>query len=240
MYFLVDDKQKIIFGWSAKCGCTHIKYLFSFLTGEKWDEINSTTNLGNLLDSIHHQNTYGTLPPNFKDYRIFIIVRNPFKRLVSGFLEKYNYNGQRRHLWPKDKLLSFNNFCQELFTGQFDKVVDLHHFTWQLSEKWNDQLKTNVTVWDINAIDYKTMENIYNKQIPQNVRDFRGKHARYTSIDLKNINVQDELWNKSIDSYFTTKIDYKHFYSPSLKTKVKEFYKKDFQFCESKGFHYNI
>ena len=24
MLFLTDDKHKIIFGWSAKCGCSHI------------------------------------------------------------------------------------------------------------------------------------------------------------------------------------------------------------------------
>jgi hypothetical protein len=34
MYFLIDDNKKIIFGWSAKCGCSHVKYMFKFLTEE--------------------------------------------------------------------------------------------------------------------------------------------------------------------------------------------------------------
>jgi len=31
MYFLVDNDKQIIFGWSAKCGCSHIKNIFWFL-----------------------------------------------------------------------------------------------------------------------------------------------------------------------------------------------------------------
>ena len=34
MYFLVDNKKKIIFGWSAKCGCSHIKYIYYFLQND--------------------------------------------------------------------------------------------------------------------------------------------------------------------------------------------------------------
>ena len=28
MLFLIDEDQKIIFGWSAKCGGTHVKYIY--------------------------------------------------------------------------------------------------------------------------------------------------------------------------------------------------------------------
>lgn len=31
MHFLVDDNNKIIIGWSPKCGCSHIKNIFWFL-----------------------------------------------------------------------------------------------------------------------------------------------------------------------------------------------------------------
>lgn len=28
MYFLVNHKKKVIFGWSAKCGCSYLKHYF--------------------------------------------------------------------------------------------------------------------------------------------------------------------------------------------------------------------
>ena len=34
MLFFVDKKNLIIFGWSAKCGCTHIKFLYYFLQND--------------------------------------------------------------------------------------------------------------------------------------------------------------------------------------------------------------
>ncbi len=30
MYFIIDSKCKVIFGWSAKAGCTHIKKYFFY------------------------------------------------------------------------------------------------------------------------------------------------------------------------------------------------------------------
>ena len=35
MYFLIDNKNLIIFGWSAKCACTHIKSIYYFLQNDK-------------------------------------------------------------------------------------------------------------------------------------------------------------------------------------------------------------
>ena len=36
MFFLVDTNKKIIFGWSAKCGCSHIKTIFWFLQSDNF------------------------------------------------------------------------------------------------------------------------------------------------------------------------------------------------------------
>lgn len=35
MYFLLDFQRNIIFGWSAKCGCSHVKNLFHFLQNNR-------------------------------------------------------------------------------------------------------------------------------------------------------------------------------------------------------------
>ena len=32
MYFIRDEIKKVVFGWSAKCGCSHIKMIYKYLT----------------------------------------------------------------------------------------------------------------------------------------------------------------------------------------------------------------
>ena len=77
MYFIRDEPKKVIFGWSAKCGCSHIKMIHKYLTL-------------NIIDfDKRHIGTYNELGFIDDSYTIIIIIRNPFLRLISGFLEKY-------------------------------------------------------------------------------------------------------------------------------------------------------
>ena len=34
MKFLISEKNKVIFGWSTKCGCSHVKRLFNYLEND--------------------------------------------------------------------------------------------------------------------------------------------------------------------------------------------------------------
>ena len=72
MYFLVNGTKKIIFGWSAKCGCSHIKYL--------WNELN---NGKPLPASELHNNSYNQLPLDFHKYTILIFIRNPYLKFSA-------------------------------------------------------------------------------------------------------------------------------------------------------------
>ena len=77
MRFLVDEINKIIFGWNAKAGCSHIKNLFYYLTDTQ------------PFTNIHRQVADKSLPDDYIKYTIIIITRNPYERIVSGFIEKY-------------------------------------------------------------------------------------------------------------------------------------------------------
>ena len=77
MYFLIDYEKQIIFGWSAKCGCSHIKNIFWFLK------------TGKLENKIHTEKDMNKLPNYINHYTTIIITRNPYKRIISGFLDKY-------------------------------------------------------------------------------------------------------------------------------------------------------
>ena len=83
MHFLINHDKKIIFGWSAKCACSTIKKIFYFLKNNKLDNKIGT------IDDWKEQ-----IPKNVHLYTTILFTRNPFKRLVSGFLDKYNKNGK--------------------------------------------------------------------------------------------------------------------------------------------------
>jgi len=112
MYFLIDNKNKIIFGWSAKCGCSHIKNIFWFLQNNNTD------------NKIHITEEYNSIPDDIENYTTIIINRNPYKRIISGFLDKYKSNGQFRKLWKYDKL-TFSMFVDELIKNEWQLIITI-------------------------------------------------------------------------------------------------------------------
>ena len=95
-----DETLKIVFGWSAKSGCSHIKKIFWYLK----------TNNENF--KIHTKREDNGLPDDIENYTVILIIRNPYERVISGFLDKYRPKGVFRKLW-KNKELSFSNFIDE-------------------------------------------------------------------------------------------------------------------------------
>jgi len=223
MYFIVDEKNNVIFGWSAKCGCNHIKNIIHFL---------QTNNLEN---KIHLKSDYSKLPANIEKYTTILFIRNPYKRIVSGFLEKYNKNGQYRKLWKYDSL-TFSKFIEELIKNEW-RMIERHHFTQQTSELFdkNKIIKSKQLVLnDIENIDYKYIENIYNKEIPEVLLNFKGVHIRKKYDEDFNENV----WDLDMNVYFNYNVSIKYFYSEEIKEKVYNFYRNDFFFFKEYGFDY--
>ena len=162
MLFLKDKERKIIFGWSAKCGCTHIKKIFYYLQN------------GVLDNPVHKKEEYDKGNFTFeKDDYIILFIRNPYERLVSGYLNKYNEGSSifARAQWRPDKELTFKNFVEELTRNNF-QTLNAHHFTPQLSEDWTDKIKehNNLTIFDINNI----QEYFFDKSIPPQLKEKTG------------------------------------------------------------------
>jgi hypothetical protein len=225
MYFLTDNINKVIFGWSAKCGCSHIKKIFYYLTMNIFE------------DNLHID--YSGIKLLSEEYKIFIFIRNPYERIISGFIHKYNDNGSYRKLWDNNIPLTFNNFVNELITDNY-KMVEEHHFTPQLSEKWDDSLYNhkNLKIYDINNIDYVYIEKLYNKKIPEILINFKGGHENKKELfDYpKNIVIYNILQKDYIDKKPLTK----NFYNEDIKNKILSFYKKDFEYFNSIGYKYDI
>jgi hypothetical protein len=223
MRFIVNEEKKIIFGWSPKCGCTHIKNIVGFLENKNLFGVNSVM--------------YNTceLPENLNNYIIIIIIRNPYKRIVSGLLDKYKESGLFRHLWNIDIPLTFENFIDKIIESNYN-VIDYEHFSAQTSGWFIDEIKTHTKtiIYDIENIDYEYIGSLYNKTIPPEIIQFRGDHINKNTEPFN-----EYVFNKEIDEYSNYKIPIEYFYNDDLKEKIKQIYKKDFEFFESKGFYYS-
>jgi hypothetical protein len=227
MLFLVDKTRKIIFGWSAKCGCTHIKNIYYFL-------INNT--IINDDKKLHKEYNIN-LPNNIEEYTTILFIRNPYKRLVSGFLDKYNSKGNLRHIW-KHPNITFYSFINKLVKEEWD-IIDFHHFTPQTSEKFDKPLIMNsktVTIFDIENINYKYIEELYDKSIPEELINYKGPHKRKTYETI----FDDDVYYLDMNTYFHCNVNLNQFYNEEIKEKVYKFYKNDFEFFNENGFDYDI
>jgi hypothetical protein len=228
MYFLDDKERKIAIGWSAKCGCTHIKKIFYYFQNNKID------------NSVHRKEEYEKINIEFDpDYIIILIIRNPYERLISGFLNKYHNNsGYKRYLWKKNKELTFKNFVEELCTDNF-KILNKHHFTPQLSENWNDDLKERkLFIYDINDIDYGFLEDVFEKNIPKELKENRGGHEN--KKEIIDTFSQGNIYDLTADKYNDFRPATKLFYNEEIKRDVTIFYGKDLEFFRERGFSYIV
>ena len=227
MRYFIQPEKKIIWGWSAKCGCTHLKNIIYFLRDIK---VNNVHQLEFLIQ--YH------LPENIGEYDTIILMRNPFKRLVSGFKDKYASNGELRGKWTKDKL-TFSLFVDELCKDEW-KLVDFHHFIPQTREFFNPRIIESKTlkVFDLENIDYEYIEKIYGKKIPDSLINQKlFNNHRDKIVEQKNID--EDVFDKELDSYIDSKISLKYYYNEDLIKKVFDFFKNDFKFAKLNGIEYN-
>ncbi len=189
-----------------------------------------------------HIGTYNELGVIDDSYTVILIIRNPFERLVSGYLEKYRIDGPLRKKWNISTVLNFESFVDELVNES--KVIDRHHFTPQLSENWDDKIYShkNLKIYDVKNIDYSFLEKLYNKKIPADILDYRGcfrtqMMKNKTEILQENVKAYEiELDKHKVGSRYS----YDKYYNTDIKEKVLLFYKKDFDFFTKHGFNYLI
>jgi len=222
MLFWVDSDLKIIVGWSAKCGCTHVMKIFWYLKTNNDDY------------KIHTPEDNCPLPTDVENYTTILIIRNPYERLVSGFIDKYNQYGEYRHLW-KHNNTTFSKFVNELLKNDW-LMIDKHHFIQQTKENFNETKLSKskvIQIFDINNINYAYIEQLYNKKIPEKLLKFRGGHERKSVIKLEKY-----IYDIDMSLYYEYNVPVKYFYSNDIKEKVFSFYENDFIIFKQYGFDY--
>jgi hypothetical protein len=226
MHFFVNNEYKIIFGWSGKCGCSHVKKIYYFFCNNNEKELHT--------DDEYEEE----LPENIEEYTSILFIRNPYKRLVSGFLDKYSKSGVYIDKFlSKYDIIKFDTFIYELIKGQWS-IIDEHHFTPQTTEQFNKSkiIKSkSLILYDIENINYEYLEKLFNKKIPEQLINFKGGHERKVYNDNFN---GDSVYNLDINKYIKYNVPVNNFYNKELKDKVYNFYEKDFLFFEDFEFDY--
>lgn len=223
MYFLINTRYRVAFGWSAKCGCTMVKSLFFELSGV-------------FMPNVHGAWLWAGLPPDGGGFEVIVFARNPYERLVSGFLDKY---GRSRELEASDPLpeegaTSFSRFVrwleQEGMRTRSPNFV--HHFTPQLSEAWLDSMPV-AKVYDIKAIDHEYLQARFESTIaPRERRMNAGAPVagQRTGAGLLPIS---QLANLAVVP------EYASFYDAETKAAVARIYRRDLEFFRRAGLAYD-
>ena len=232
MHFLIDNNLKLIFGFSAKCACSTIKTIFLENTTD-----NDLRQIYLEKGDMHFCETYTySLPKDISSFKIILFIRNPYKRIVSGVIQKYSRSETGcQHLWKQPlKKLTFYNFINTMILEGLGKTIDEHHFTPQTTEKWDDRLleHKDVLVMDIEHINYNILNNLFKTNNIVNIV--------INPEMIGNKNIIDNAWNIQIDELKKMKPDYKCLYNDEIKNKIYHLYKKDFEIFKKLGFDYNI
>lgn len=218
-----SDKYKYLIKWNAKCGCTLIRRFFLYLHKDEKD-----------CKENEWQTGLKTFRYNFEDkpqiINTFIVVRNPFKRVVSMFINKYmgplNVDNLRhKFILPENSFLSFVLKLKEL--KEKNEWLDIHlipqYYNYnddddiiiKLENIKNRLINLYSTIYRLNPLKRKTIE-------------FFSKDIGFINETVKNNTTNFVGLTKYKDNYNGPWPDYKFFYNEDIKKLVYEIYKEDF------------
>ena len=234
-----NDLNNVVFIILPKCGSTDFK--------------------NNIIDFLKYKNykfKNGISNNNLNNYKFIVIIRNPFERIVSLFLDrcrdKKNFTVPESYCTNKFKKnnikITFKNCINLLIKHKWD-ILDRHHFspyTENLNILNDNRIdKKNIIVYDLKNIDYNYIGTLFNIVIPEEVINRRWNRfsSNYYSLwkyEAKEI-VTEKIYDKEITEYLSkNKPELKYFFNKDIKNQVLNFYKDDFIFANSYNFHYNI
>lgn len=225
MFYKIDYKNKIIFGTTPKAGCIHVRSLYYFYTDlVPKDRKEFHSNMG--------------LPNNINEYKILLFIRNPYKRIISGFIEKIVL-GKIPILFD----INVSDVTFEYFVDYFinNKILLFgndpfnNHFNLQTTNIPDDIIIDKI--YDIENIDYNYIDSLYEKKTNDVILHERGGH----NILYDNI-ITEKFYNTPISILKSTQPYpfYEKFFNEEIQRKVYELYEKDFITFKNWGFNYQI
>lgn len=246
-FFLIDEKKLIIL-WSAKCGCTSLKMILN----KYYNYVPKPIHGGELDKNYQIFDIQGRqlnespeIQFKFKTYKICLLYRNPYDRLVSGFINKYVDN------YPMYKTSTewntFEDFVNILYNNP--EEIDFHHFTKQTSEiGWYFYKKTNkpkitlfYSVNEVNNIcnllDIPIFDprQLFLSDFPIKYQKKRNNRILYND-NTSLYNIPHNQLKQIIKKYKFN--NYQLFYNDNITTMVNHIYKDDFIFFNENNIHF--
>ena len=217
-----SPEYKYLIKWNAKCGCTLLRRFFLHLHKNEKKIIDKEWENG--LPSFRYDIK---LKPEI--INTFLLVRNPYKRVVSMFTNKYIgklTNDSLRHKFNINEN-SFYMFVLKLKEiKETNKWCDIH-----ITPQYFNHQKTDILI---------KLENIKPRIIDlystiSRLEPLKSQVYQFFDGDLGYINASNK---KNLNEFIGYKIfsiddnmwpDYKYFYDEKIKKLVYEIYKEDFE-----------
>lgn len=211
--------------WNAKCGCTLLRRFFYELHKNEQKIIIKEWELG--LPSFKH---------NINDILIshsLLLTRNPYKRVVSMFTNKYNGPMNIDSLQHKFKLNTNTFYSFVLKLKEFkenDKWCDIHltpqYFNYEYGDKLIKLENIKIRILDL----YKNLNEI--KPLFNLAESFFDKqNLGFINETYKNNSNNNTFigYYNFIDNFSGPWPDYNYFYDDKIKKLVYEIYEEDFK-----------
>jgi len=221
-YIILPEKQTIIF-WSAKCGCTTLKNILAIYlkvdNNNKYRHIHLNKELKLKINKRDNKKI-----DIYKNYNIVMLIRNPYKRLVSGFLDKYVF---KEHYKNPQNCKCFLDFC--IILGLEPIQIDHHHFEKQTAGKgwdfYNELQRPNIKY----ILDTTKVNDII-KILGLNIPEIKKNYNIKKNIE-NNENNEKKMWSLDYNTLRNANtINYANFYNDYIKKIVYDIYKDDFIF----------
>ena len=229
-YFIIEEK-KLIICWSPKCGSTTIKHLILKYYGIQID-LNETYHK-KLKELSVNKKIALTDIDNYNEYKIILVIRNPYHRLVSGFYGKYVREGSPYKNPPNCKC--FLDFIHIL--SHTPDLIDKHHFQPQCSGdtfKMIFKMKDNINMIEMNQIEIIANELDLKYDI-DDIKNMKKNIKIYRNQDIKTAYL---LNYQELRDYVIT--DYSLFYNKEIISIVNKIYSIDFNFFISNNYNFRL
>jgi len=248
---IVDNKNKVLVFWNAKCGCSFVKALFLQSREIPLPE----------FEQLHEIIGYGYSPnqefsfidtndlERYSSYKKVLIVRDPYKRLVSGFLEKIPKWIKAGH-FNQSCYLSFNDFISKI--SEINGVVscgsssfyDIKHFIPQFSEKYEIFEKMGWTfdyVIDVSQLskNIDVFENLFSSKLDEVAAFEIGSSHQVKYSD----SIREGSADVPLEEWMNTNVfpNYKSFYmNEQVMQSFNHLYSNDLLKLKELGFEYSL
>ena len=219
MSLLVDDINKIIYLTPHKCG--HFTISTFIKRSQK-----------NICDIGYYSETYTkTFLNEYIYYYKVLILRDPYKRFISGFLQDCLYNHNEYYKTIKK---TFKEYCKFLLDNKNELTT---HLVTQYSEI-NDIVELFECKFDkiINTEQIDDMLIEINNKYNLGVKIEKGNEKKYDNCKSNVDIINEMISNIANGAQFPS---YEYFYDEEIKNIIKNIYEKDFELLKKFKIHYN-